>query len=285
MKIWQNLGFTPANRLVDLAVAAEGAGMHGVTLPEHLATPTAIETPNPYVPSGGTGYAPDTPFIDPFIAFGAIASRTTTLHLLANVYVLPLRNIFVAAKSVSSTAVLSNDRLVLGVGIGWLREEFAAVGADFAMRGRRADEMLDLLARLLRGDAVAADSALHRFAEVRIAPVPTRPVPVLVGGESAAALRRAARADGWIGVNYTEDALVPILRRLRDVRDAAGDGARPFEIVVSRPPDFDAAMARRYERAGVTGIVNRPTIFTVGDDAGVDEHAAVMRSFVDLVHG
>jgi alkanesulfonate monooxygenase SsuD/methylene tetrahydromethanopterin reductase-like flavin-dependent oxidoreductase (luciferase family) len=105
----------------------------------------------------------------------------------------------VAAKAISTAAVLSGDRVSLGVGIGWLREEFDAVGADFSTRGARTDEMLALLPRLLRGEPFAFAGEHHRFAELRMAPAVGRPVPVLVGGTSPAALRRAARADGWIG--------------------------------------------------------------------------------------
>ncbi len=285
MEIWQNLGFTPPEMLVDLAIAAEASGVDGVSLPEHLVTPTVIDTPNPYVPAGGAGYAPDTPFVDPFVAFGAISSRTTTLRMLANVYVLPLRNVFVAAKLVSSAAVLSKGRVVLGVGIGWLREEFVAVGASFADRGARADEMLALLPRLLAGEIIASDLTHHQFAEVRMRPAVSTPVPMLVGGASDVALRRAARADGWIGVNYTESDLVPILARLRAARELLDNADRPFQVVVSRPPDCDTAMVRRYEAAGVTGIVNRPTIFTVGEDATIDQHGEAMRDFVGLVRG
>lgn len=285
METWQNLGFTPAEMLVELAVAAERVGFDGVSLPEHLVTPTTITTPNPYVPAGGAGYAPETPFVDPFVAFGAIGSRTTTLRMLANVYVLPLRHLFVAAKSVSSAAVMTGNRLVLGVGIGWLREEFAAAGASFDDRGARTDDMLVLLERLLRGEVVESSGAHHEFAELRITPTPNKPVPVLVGGASGPALRRAARADGWIGVNYTEQALLPILARLRGIREAVGDAHRPFQVVVSRPPDFDREMAARYAAAGVTGMVNRPTIFAVGETASVAEHESAMREFVDLVRG
>jgi probable F420-dependent oxidoreductase len=283
MRAWQNLGFTAPTRLVELAIAAERAGMHGVTLPEHLVTPTVIDTPNPYVPTGGPGYAPDTPFVDPFVAFGAMSSVTTTLHFLANVYVLPLRNVFVAAKSVSSAAVFAPGRLVLGVGIGWLREEFAAVGASFADRAARADEMLALLPRLLAGEAVASPGPHVAFPEVRVTPPAPAPVPVVVGGASGRALERAARADGWIGVNYTEDTLLPILDRLRAAREARRDGDRPFRIVVSRPPDFDADVARRYAAAGVTDLVNRPTVFEVGADAPVEAHLDAMRAFVALL--
>lgn len=285
MRPWQNLGFTAPERLVELAVAAEAAGMRGVSLPEHLVTPTVIDTPNPYVPSGGAGYPPETPFVDPFVAFGAIASRTSTLELLCNVYVLPLRHLFVAAKQVSSIAVMSGGRFVLGTGIGWLREEFEAAGASFATRGARTDEMLDLLEQLLTGAPVAADGAHHRFAELRIAPVPATRVPVLVGGTSSPALARAARADGWIGVNHEPDELFAILDRLHAARAAAGTTARSYEIVVSRPGVFDASVARRYAAAGVTGVVNRPTSGSVGADAPIAAHERAMREFVELVAG
>jgi len=283
MQPWQNLGFTAPDRLIDLARAAEEAGMYGVTLPEHLVTPTTIVTPNPYVAGGGSGYAPDTPFIDPFVAFGALSAVTTTLHFMANVYVMPLRPLFVAAKAISSAAVLSHDRVVLGVGIGWLREEFEAADARFGDRGTRTDEMLDLLGQLLSGAPVTAATAHHRFREVRMAPVPARPVPVLVGGISDAALRRAAAADGWVGVNFSESILMPILERLRAAREAAGTLDRPFAVIVSRPPDFDRALAQRYARAGVTGLVNRPTSFSVGADASRGAHFDAMREFVAVL--
>ena len=126
------------------------------------------------------------------------------------------------------------------------------------------------------------------FREVRLAPVPAKPVPILVGGISDAALSRAARADGWIGVNFTEQTLLPILDRLRAAReqaqrDASASLDRPFAIVVSRPPEFDRALAQRYARAGVTAMVNRPTTFSVGALAPRGEHLAAMREFVDVL--
>jgi probable F420-dependent oxidoreductase len=283
VEAWQNLGFTPPALLVRLARLAEEAGMDGVTLPEHLVTPTDIRTPNPYVPTGGPGYPPETPFVDPFVAFGAMASVTTRLRFLVNVFVLPLRHLFVTAKLVSSAAVFSGDRVELGVGVGWLREEFEAAGASFHDRGARTDEVLALLPRLLAGEPVAADGPLVRFPEVRLTPGVGRPVPVLVGGISDAALRRAARADGWIGVNHAEEELLPILARLRAVRAAVDDPDRPYRIVVSRPVGFDAAMAERYAAAGVTGIVNRGTVAEVGVDASDDAHVEAMAGFRALL--
>jgi probable F420-dependent oxidoreductase len=259
MEAWQNLGFTPHASLVALARLAEEVGFAGVTLPEHLVNPSVVATPNPYVPAGGAGYPPETPFLDPWVTFGALATVTEGLRFLANVYVLPLRELFAAAKAISTAAVLSGDRVTLGVGIGWLREEFDAVGADFSARGQRTDEMLQLLPLLLRGEPLAFTGQHHQFPEVRMLPAVGRPVPILVGGTSDPALRRATRADGWIGVNHTEAELLPILDRLHAARVSAGAADRPFTVVVSRPADFDALMARRYANAGVTAMVNRPT--------------------------
>ena len=145
--------------------------------------------------------------------------------------------------------------------------------------------MLVLLERLLRGELVQSTSPHHQFAELRITPVPSTRVPVLVGGASGPALRRAVRADGWIGVNYAEEELLAILARLRAAREAAGDAERLFQVVVSRPPEFDRAMAQRYAAVGVTAMVNRPTIFAVGPTAPIDDHTRSMREFVELVRG
>jgi probable F420-dependent oxidoreductase len=280
MEAWQNLGFTPPHALVELAQLAEQLGFTGVTLPEHLVNPTHVATPNPYVPAGGAGYPPDTPFLDPWVTFGALAMVTERLRFLANVFVLPLRELFAAAKAISTAAVLAEDRVVLGIGIGWLREEFDAVGADFTTRGARTDEMLTVLTTLWRGEPFAFTGDHHRFAELRMLPAPARPIPVLVGGTSDAALRRAARADGWIGVNHAEAELLPILDRIARARDAAGTGGRPFAVVVSRPADFDAPMARRYADAGVTAIVNPPTTPRLDAGAPVDAHRALMEDFL-----
>jgi probable F420-dependent oxidoreductase len=283
VEAWQHLGFTPPTLLVPLARAAEEAGLDGVALPEHLVNPTDIRTPNPYVAGGGPGYPPDTPFLDPWVAFGAMASVTERLRFLADVFVLPLRPLLVAAKAIASAAVLSGDRVVLGVGAGWLREEFEAVGASFRDRGARLDEMLSLLPDLLAGRPVAAEGAHHRFAEVRVSPGAARPVPVLVGGTSDAALARAARHDGWVGVNHTEEDLLAILGRLRRARIAGGGADRPFAVVVSRPEGFDRAMAGRYAAAGVTAVVNGSTVRSVGLGAPLDAHREAMEAFRSLL--
>jgi probable F420-dependent oxidoreductase len=285
VECWQNLASTPPGLLVELARMAEDVGIDGVTLPEHLVTPEAVATPNPFVPGGGTGYPVDTPFPDPLVVFGALGAVTTRLRFLADVLVLPLRNVFAVARAVATVAVLTGDRLTLGIGVGWLREEFDAVGAAFADRGARADEQLALLPQLLSGQPVAHAGRFHDFAAVRIVPAPTRPVPVLVGGVSDAALARAARHDGWVGVNHAVDELAPIVARLAAARQDAGTDGRPFTIVVSRPPAFDREVVRRLAALGVTAIVNRPTATVVEPEAPTHEHRDAMAAFVDLVRG
>jgi probable F420-dependent oxidoreductase len=285
VECWQNLASTPHARLVELARTAEDVGVTGVTLPEHLVTPVVVRTPNPYVAGGGTGYPPDTPFPDPLVTFAALGAVTTRLRFLADVLVLPLRNVFAVARSVATVAVLTGDRLVLGVGVGWLREEFDAVGASFTDRGARADEQLALLPRLLSGEPVGHTGRFHAFDPVRIVPAPAAPVPVLVGGASDAALARAARADGWVGVNHAVDDLAEILGRLAAARRVAGTAERPFRIVVSRPVECDRAVLHRMAALGVTAVVNRPTVVDVGPDAPAAAHRDVMAAFLDVVAG
>lgn len=283
MHSWLNLGFTPPDLLRPLAVAAEEEGYHGVTLPEHLVSPERVETPNPYVVGGGSGFTPDTPFADPWVVIAALSSVTGRLRFMTNVYVLALRDVLVVARSLASAAVMSEDRVDLGVGVGWLREEFAAARADFSTRGARTDEMLEVLPRLLTGEPVAHRGRFFSFDAVRVVPAPARRVPVLVGGTSDAALARAARHDGWVGVNFELEVLAPVLERLAAARRSTGEARGDHRIVVSTPPGADRSTIEALAALGVTDLVHRPTVFAAGAGANLDAHRDAMRRSLDLV--
>ncbi|GAA5131837.1 TIGR03619 family F420-dependent LLM class oxidoreductase [Pseudonocardia adelaidensis] len=192
--------------LAELAATAERLGYRTLYLPDHLLPPA------PYGTTYGGVY-------EPLVTLAHIAARTSAIRLGTSVLVLPLRSPFVVAKQVATLDRLSGGRAVLGVGVGWDRAEFAAVGADFGTRGARTDEDIALLRHLFR-DGGAFRGRFHRVEQGVFAPVPTGPVPIMVGGTSAAALRRAAAlADEWQGVNIDAGGFARCAVRLRELSE------------------------------------------------------------------
>jgi len=188
--------------VVELAQEAERLGYRTAYLPDHLLPPA------PYGDTYGGVY-------EPLVTLAHVAARTSTIRLGTSVLVLPMRNPFVVAKQVATLERLSGGRAVLGVGVGWDRAEFAAVGAEFATRGARTDEDIALLRHLFRGGG-PFHGRFHHVERGVFAPVPTRPVPIMVGGTSEAVLRRAAAlADEWQGVGLDAAGFARCAARLR----------------------------------------------------------------------
>jgi probable F420-dependent oxidoreductase len=197
---------------------------------------------------------------DAFAMLSYLAGRTRTLRLGTNVYLLGLRHPFVAARAIQTLDVVSNGRAEVGVGAGWLREEWTAVGLDPATRGRRLDEALDVCRRLWTESRVAHDGEFFRFAPVAFEPKPVqRPhPPIHVGGESAAALVRAARVgDGWLGLAHTPESVREPIARLRALRAGLGRTTRSFEVTVNATPRRREE-ADAFAEAGVTRLVVAP---------------------------
>ena len=187
------------------------------------------------------------------------------------VYILPLREPFSAARSIATAALYSGDRIVVGVGAGWMEDEFRVIGKSFADRGRRMDDMLVVIRKLLAGGAVEHHSEFFDFAPVELAPVPVAPVPIWIGGHSEAAFRRAAGSEGWVGVNYDESEIGPLLRRLAKARGATENHAADFEVTLALNGVPDPALCRRLEAAGVTGVIV-PSWLALGEEPSSLEH-------------
>lgn len=197
---------TAPEAFVELAQTAERLGYRTLYLPDHLLPPA------PYGDTYGGVY-------EPLVTLAHIAARTSAIRLGTSVLVLPLRSPFVVAKQVATLDRLSAGRAVLGVGVGWDRAEFADVGADFTTRGARTDEDITLLRHLFR-DGGAFHGRFHHVERGVFAPVPARPVPIMVGGTSAAALRRAAAvADEWQGFSIDADGFARCAARLRELSE------------------------------------------------------------------
>ncbi len=285
MQHWLSLGFVrETDQLLELARAAEALGFHGVTIADHLLMPTRIRTPYPYTADGETFRPDDTPWPDPFVTLAAIGAATTTLKLATNIYLMALRDPFTAARAIATTAVLSGDRLCVGVAAGWLADEYAIAGIDFRSRSARLDEMIGTVRALLTGEPVTHAGEHFRFDEVRLRPAPRAPVPIWGGGASPAALRRVARlCDGWLGLVYTPEQLAPVLDRIRALREEAGRSEAPFDALVGlavRPtPEVLAAIAER----GVTGVISTPWLFAREDVSSLDAKRRLLEKYAKHV--
>jgi probable F420-dependent oxidoreductase len=255
MKIGISLTSTRHTAGPDVARQAEAFGFHTVWAPEHLVFPVQMPNLSPMGPVDHPYLPPDIPVHDVFVYLGQIAAATERIRLGTCVYILPLRHPIAVARSAMSLDVFSGGRFDFGIGVGWLPGEFEALGQDFATRGPRADEMIELMRRLWTEPEVAHEGRFFRFAPLKFEPKPVqRPgPPILVGGQTAPALRRAARyGDGWIGMGVKLDEAGDYVKRLAALRAEYGRSG-PFEIIIGAgSPDLDTI--RRFEDAGITGV-------------------------------
>jgi probable F420-dependent oxidoreductase len=275
--------FSPPEHFCAMARAAEDSGWDAVALSDHVAHPEHLASPYPYTPDGSIRWDAETPWPDPWVSIGAMAAVTTRLRFVTNIFVLALRNPFLAAKAVATAAALSGDRVALGVGVGWCAEEFALAGQDFHTRGRRTDEMIDVMRRLWSGDWVEHHGRFYDFGRVRMLPSPGAPVPLYGGGLSEPALRRAARLDGWVSDIHTRAELAEIAARLRALRAEAGRGEAPFAVVAACSDAFDADGIRRLGDAGDTHYATAPWLFYGGSWSSLQDKLDGMRRFADQV--
>lgn len=261
MEFWQAVAFLEPEQLVEVAKAAEEYGFDAITVSDHVFFPANLESKYPYTPDGQPFWAPDTPYPDPWVTIGAMAGATSRLRFSTNIYIAPARDLFTVAKLVSTAAVLSGDRVALGAGAGWCKEEFDQAGQPFNNRGARLDEMMEALRKLWAGGNVEHHGRFYDFGPLQISPVPTKKIPIYIGGDSEHALRRAARyGDGWVGNAYTTADADTVLDRLDEQFKKAGRSRTPgeFHSVIALLDEPSPALYRRFEDRGVTALVCAP---------------------------
>jgi probable F420-dependent oxidoreductase len=244
----------PPHQLAEVARAAEEAGYESLWMPDHLVFASQTASRYPYNADGSSPVGPDTPFPDPLVSLAAAAATTSRLKLGTAVYVLPLRNPVVSAKLAATVDVVSGGRLLFGLGVGWMAEEFALSGEDFAARVARAEECVQVMKSLWAGGASDFRGEYYDVRGAHQAPKPVQQPhpPLIFGGETEAALRRAARlGDGWIGMRHTPDSARAVIEKLRAHRERAGKADAGFEITTLGGPAPDAETVRALEAAGV----------------------------------
>ncbi len=262
MKFTLSLAMTPADELLELARVAEATGWDAIALPDSVFFPEGVSGDYPFTADGERFWDENTPFTDPFVAMPAIAAVTERLELYTNVYKIVLRQPLLVAKMLGSMAAMFEGRIGIGVGVSWMPEEFAWLASDMHTRGRRLDEIIDILRTTLTDDWAEYHGRHYDFDRLKMLPAPRQPVPIFVGGHSDAALRRAAaKGDGWIGANIAAGAIDDLVTRLRRELDEAGRDPKGFEVKCTPlVRDTAEAMAEVGER-GVTDIITVPWMY------------------------
>ena len=259
MKIGIALGRAHPGRHLEIALEAERLGFESIWMPEHLVFPLDLSG-SPHPGADAPPVPPSTPVFDAFGWLCFLAGHTRRIRLGTNVYLLGLRHPFIAARAVQTLDVVSEGRVELGIGAGWLRSEWRAAGLDPRTRGRRLDEALAVCKRLWSEEVVEHHGEFFDFEPVMFEPKPVQKPwpPIHAGGESAAALRRAARAcDGWIGLEHSLESAAARVRRLQELRQEEERDGDPFEVSVTVPVQDRSELAA-LEEVGVQRLIVSP---------------------------
>ncbi len=232
MKYWQCVAMLDMQELPALARHAEDLGFEGISLGEHLITFSEQYEQYEYSKNNLIRWYPETHWPEPWVQIAALSQVTSSLRFLTSVYVLPMHDPFNVAKLVSTAANISEGRVILGAGIGWQKSEFELVDQDFHTRGKRCDEMLEVMAALWTGEPVSYDGDFYQFPSLQMSPGLAQPLPIYIGGFAEPALRRAARHDGWIGGQHEMEEVEQLVPALQHFRREAGADPAQFDIAL-----------------------------------------------------
>jgi probable F420-dependent oxidoreductase len=266
--------FSYAESMVDpafyapLARAVEEAGYDSFVIPDSIAYPRESDATYPYNPDGTRDFLEDKPFLEPFALIPALGAVTERIRFTTFVIKLPIRHPVLVAKQAGSVAVLTDNRLVLGVGTSPWPEDYALCDVPWERRGKRMDECIEIIRGLTGGGWFEYHGEIFDMPAVKMAPAPSRPVPILLGGHAEAALKRAARlGDGWMHGGGDPAHLPGLLARLQELRAEYGRSDAPFEVHVISTDAYTVDGVRSLEEQGVTdAIVGFRWPYSVGPD-------------------
>jgi probable F420-dependent oxidoreductase len=253
MKFIANISMCDPSFYVPLSQAAEAAGFDTIAVPDSIAYPETSSSSYPYNFDGTREFLENKPFIEPLVAMAAMSAVTSTIEFHTFVLKLPIRHPVIYAKEATSLAVLTGNRFVLGVGSSPWPDDYEIVQLPWEGRGRRFDECIEIVRGLAAGGYFEFHGEFYDFPAIKMEPVPSAPIPVLIGGHADANLRRAARlGDGWMGAGGMIDDLIPMIDRMNDLRREYGREREPFTIYATAAESFTADGIKRLEDLGVT---------------------------------
>jgi probable F420-dependent oxidoreductase len=282
VKFVLSTSFSTVAHLTELAPVADTHGWHAMSFSDHVVNPAEITTPYPYTADGSRRWAPFTDWPDPWVMIGALATITTRLRFTNNIFVLPMRNPFLVAKAISTAAIVSNNRVTPAIGVGWSGDEFDLMQQDFRTRGKRTDEMLEVMRLLWTGEMVAYQGEYYRFESLEMNPAPEAYIPIWIGGISDPAMKRAARlGDGWVTDLQTSEEIVECIRKIDDWRREYGREQDAFDIMATPSDAWDVEGYKRLEDAGVTHILTMPWPFYHGETEDLDKKIDGVKRYAD----
>lgn len=275
----------PVDHLSTLAREAEASGFDSFAIPDSVCYPRDSDSTYPYTPDGDRRFLDGQPLVDPFCLAAALGAITSRLRLTTFVVKLPIRHPVLVAKQATSVACLTGNRFALGVGLSPWPDDYRVVQQPWEHRGARMNEMIAILRGLATGDFFEFHGRFYDFAPIKLAPVPDAPIPILIGGHSDAALRRAARfADGWMHAGGGAAAdLDGALARLAAFRREYGRERDPFEIHVVSLDAFTPDGVRRLEDRGVTDVILGVRDMYAGQAMTLEAKVALLRALADGV--
>jgi probable F420-dependent oxidoreductase len=278
------LGFSRFQDYPAIARAAEQAGWTSVSMPDSLFFPRETQSEYPYADTAAVrAYIEHSPFLEPLISIAGMAAVTSTLRFYPGVLKVPVRQPLVLAKSLSSLAVMTGERVSLGAGLSPWREDFEYNGVDFEKRGRLMDECIAILRGAMSGQYFEFHSENYDFGPMKLSPVPKQPVPILIGGHAKPALARAARlGDGWVAANTDFATLEQLLVELERARVDAGTRSRPDFEIHGMP--VDATTVSDYHRLADLGVTDACAVpWGLDPTAPLERQLDAIRRFGDEI--
>jgi probable F420-dependent oxidoreductase len=272
---------------IPLVQAAEEAGWDGFAVPDSICYPEVSDSKYPYTPDGSREFLDGKPFIEPFTLIPALGAATSRMRFSTFVMKLAIRQPVLTAKSAMSVAVMTNNRFVFGVGLSPWPEDFVVCGAEWKGRGKRMDEMIEIIRGLSSGEYFSFKGEYYDIPSIKMSPAPSEPLPIMIGGHSDAALRRAARVgDGWMHAGGDAEELARMLDRLNALRKEYGRANEPFELHVISLDAYTPDGVKRLEDVGVTDVYVgfRPDAYAPGPDTQpLEEKLAALRGYAEQV--